>query len=284
MQEFPEELHTAFPLQNAHLICPPFSALFFGKNVLKICLDLKSFRCRGCNQHPEIWNGTRQCSVQWPGKKSTWLRGACRGQVVSALPCSKPSSFFLKHLWQTWVYPILKKSSVREILLPPEANSSCMHLLFSVAYWEVTALRSWTGLNPQDPQSDSSCHEDSFCLHWNILFGICMGLDSNVQYNPWIWPQYGKGAPVILSPKYLQGKIMSGEFLQIPVKSRLPGLLDIWLHGGEPVSPVKFIFWALPWVVLASWWKGRGVYIARLNQTNVLLLNMQIIECIFIEP
>lgn len=89
---------------------------------------------------------------------------------------------------------------------------------------------------------------------------------------------------MILSPKYLQSKLLSGEFLHIPVKSRLPGLLDIWLHGGEPVSPVKFIFWALPWVVLASWWKGRGVYIARLNQTNVLLLNMQIIECIFIEP
>lgn len=92
MQEFAEELHTAFLCKLLTQRIHPFLKVCFGNNVLKSCLDLKSFKCRGCKQYPEIWNGTRCCSVQWPGIKATWLRGASRGQVVCALPCSKLSS------------------------------------------------------------------------------------------------------------------------------------------------------------------------------------------------
>lgn len=86
------------------------------------------------------------------------------------------------------------------------------------------------------------CPEDDFCPHWNILFGRYMGLASYIKYIPWIWQQYEEGPPVTLSPKYLHSKLKEGEFLQLPVKLRLVGLLDIWLHNGEPVSPVKCIF------------------------------------------
>lgn len=85
-----------------------------------ICVDIKSFKCKGCNQHPEIWNGTRQCSVRWPGKQSAWLRGAWRGQLASALPCSKLSfSYNISNKCDS----ILKKIFSGEIQLPPEATA-----------------------------------------------------------------------------------------------------------------------------------------------------------------
>lgn len=97
-----------------------------------ICVDIKSFKCKGCNQHPEIWNGTRQCSVWWPGKQSAWLRGAWRGQVASALPCSKLSfSYNISNKCES----TLKKNLFWGGSTTSWSNSSCMHLLFSVAYW-----------------------------------------------------------------------------------------------------------------------------------------------------
>lgn len=239
--------------------------------MLKICLDIKSFKCRGCNQHPEIWNWARQCSAQCPGKKSAWLRGACRGQVVSALSCSKLSSSYnicnkstlsIRNLLWGRFYYLLKQTGL---------VCTCSQLPFNRQQpWEVGQV--WNhripSVIPLAMKTVFVC-TGIFFLEviwvWIQISSITLELDCNMKrVSQWFWAQNTWKANLwkVNFCKY-QSRPDFRVVRHLAARWGACQSCEMHLLGSATGSAGKVV-------------EGQS-YLARLNQASVFLLKVQMI-------